>query len=457
MSKHANKTFLSAAQIRSWMLAPVSAALMALAGCGGAGGGESTATAASTPVTQPQAEVTLSGGAIKGVIQNALVTARTIVDNGAGVYVEGASLATSVRTDNHGQFNLKIKNAKAELVMVELSADSQTRMICDVFEGCDSAQAASRVPFGQSFPLSSSFKLRAAVNLQTNKTVFLTPLSHLAVALAERGSNGLSQASINGAYSQVEQWFSLDAGALSLAPPDLTQLNGAQDVDAVQLAVVNAAFLSLVNKPEWTAIDEVLAAAVAKVSSQGGLDLVAATASDVSVSDLLLESTLLASDLQANVSNSLAQQALAVTQQRSQKAYADALFAAAEMPAAEPVVSAPVASEPVASEPVASEPVASEPVASEPVPVAANFAILEWTIPGTRVNGEGLTMGELDGYVIAYGQAADQLNLTLAIHDPSVVTTTLSDLPAGQWFFAIRVVDVDGNSSALSQVVSKTI
>ncbi|MDX1457901.1 MAG: fibronectin type III domain-containing protein [Marinobacter sp.] len=84
-------------------------------------------------------------------------------------------------------------------------------------------------------------------------------------------------------------------------------------------------------------------------------------------------------------------------------------------------------------------------------------ATLSWNAPATRENGDGLAMGELQGYVINYGQSQDTLSRQVEISDASVMDYTIGGLSQGDWFFTIQVVDVNGLVSAPSQVVSKTI
>ncbi len=90
-------------------------------------------------------------------------------------------------------------------------------------------------------------------------------------------------------------------------------------------------------------------------------------------------------------------------------------------------------------------------------PAVTGTAKLSWVAPATRVNGDGLAMGELDSYIISYGQDASDLSKTIEINDASTMEYTIDDLGAGEWFFSIQVVDTNGLISAPSDVVSKTI
>ncbi|MBC7183358.1 MAG: hypothetical protein H5U30_07280, partial [Marinobacter sp.] len=91
------------------------------------------------------------------------------------------------------------------------------------------------------------------------------------------------------------------------------------------------------------------------------------------------------------------------------------------------------------------------------VTIPANAALLSWTAPLTRENGESLAMGEIAGYEVVYGTSADNLDNSLAIGDASVDELLVDELTQGTWYFAIRTLDTDGNRSRLSEVVYKQI
>ncbi|MBC7192348.1 fibronectin type III domain-containing protein [Marinobacter sp.] len=98
---------------------------------------------------------------------------------------------------------------------------------------------------------------------------------------------------------------------------------------------------------------------------------------------------------------------------------------------------------------------------NDPV-VAANKAVLSWDAPLTRVNGEGLKAGELDGYIIRYGRSEEEMTNEIEIGDevakfnfnPEYV---IEGLDEGTWYFTIQVRDSQGLLSEPSNVVSKTI
>ncbi|QSP96584.1 fibronectin type III domain-containing protein [Marinobacter salinisoli] len=93
-------------------------------------------------------------------------------------------------------------------------------------------------------------------------------------------------------------------------------------------------------------------------------------------------------------------------------------------------------------------------------PVAANTAVLSWSAPMTRVNGESIAMGELDKYVIRYGQDSEELSQEVVVTDAqsaAEMSYAIKNLNAGTWYFTIQVEDVNGLRSAPSDTVSKTV
>tara|TARA_R100000322_G_scaffold19232_1_gene12337 strand:- start:316 stop:732 length:417 start_codon:yes stop_codon:yes gene_type:complete len=87
-------------------------------------------------------------------------------------------------------------------------------------------------------------------------------------------------------------------------------------------------------------------------------------------------------------------------------------------------------------------------------------AVLSWSAPLTRVNGESIPMGELDKYVIRYGQDADELSEEVVVTNAQAeaeMSYEVSGLDAGTWYFTIQVQDTNGLISEPSDVVSKSI
>jgi len=87
-------------------------------------------------------------------------------------------------------------------------------------------------------------------------------------------------------------------------------------------------------------------------------------------------------------------------------------------------------------------------------------AVLSWSAPESRVNGEGIRMGELDKYIIHYGQNADDLDRKVVVRgakENANMTHKVSGLDTGTWYFTIQVQDSGGLISAPSTSVYKQI
>ncbi|KAA1170560.1 fibronectin type III domain-containing protein [Marinobacter salinexigens] len=467
-----------------------------LSGCGGGqSGGDATSSVSSqapgtNDSTADAVEVAVAGAAVKGVIQQGIVTASRLVADGEGVYSEQNNATKPTRTADDGSYALKLRGKSNDWALVEITADGKTRMICDVVPQCEQAGAAP-VAFGQPLTLDSNFMLSGAGD-PSAETVNLTPLTHLAVSLAKRSASGLSPDAISNAYAEIEGWFGLSAGALQLPVPDLTRLDDMASVsaDAVQVAITNAAFLALVNdNTQWNSISDVMADAISQVSTTGQLSIMG-DGTHVALADIVSAAALQSSELQATVDSSVISQKLVVVEYRNVNrfktiadVYGDSDTSVADNTdttdptggtdtatdgSTEPTGETSGSVEPGTGEVVAdsgagsTETVAdggaegsTDTVIENSVP--ANAAMLSWTAPLTRENGESLTMGEIAGYEVVYGSSADNLDQSLAIGDASVDELLVDNLDTGTWYFAIRTLDIDGNRSQLSDVVYKQI
>lgn len=86
---------------------------------------------------------------------------------------------------------------------------------------------------------------------------------------------------------------------------------------------------------------------------------------------------------------------------------------------------------------------------------ATGDASLSWKAPTTNTDGSALT--NLAGYYIHYGTNSSNLSQQVDISNPGALQYVVTGLGAGTWYFAITSYTNDGEESALSSVVSKTI
>ncbi len=415
------------------------------------------------------------------MIRQGLVTANRLVSDKSGTYQLDRLAAKPVRTDNDGLYELRLRGPAEGWALVELTADASTRMVCDVVPACEQTSGEA-VAFGQPFQLDSALVLRGAGEL-TRDAIYLTPLSQLAIALAERVPNGYSPESLQAAYQTVENWFGLSAGALRLAPPDLTQLDQAGDVsaDALQVAVMNAAFLAVVNNnARWLSLGDVLDDMVSQIAQTGQLAIVG-DGSNLALSDILSAAAVQASDLQQTVTSGTLSQKLVIVEYRNVQRFKTiaSVYDADDSSVADSTLQEPVPDSPDAggstdnssgtvdtgdgdgdgatdtsvADGSGSAGSAGDTVAGLP----ANAALLSWQAPLTRENGVSLSMGEIAGYEVGYGLSPDNLSQSLAIGDAYVDELLIDELSAGTWYFAVRTLDTEGNRSRWSEVVSKVI
>lgn len=82
---------------------------------------------------------------------------------------------------------------------------------------------------------------------------------------------------------------------------------------------------------------------------------------------------------------------------------------------------------------------------------------LAWNIPLARTNGDVLYANELVGYEIIYSNEFDNSPHQLRIEDPLQTETDVTDLPAGQYRFAIAAIDENGIYSSFSESVEITL
>ena len=88
---------------------------------------------------------------------------------------------------------------------------------------------------------------------------------------------------------------------------------------------------------------------------------------------------------------------------------------------------------------------------------ASNNSIsLSWTAPLTRMDGTSIALSEIDHYRILYGTSAKNLAKIHTV-DSDQCSYIFQDLPKGNWYFSIIVVDQSGMESPPSGMVSKAL
>lgn len=91
---------------------------------------------------------------------------------------------------------------------------------------------------------------------------------------------------------------------------------------------------------------------------------------------------------------------------------------------------------------------------------SSGTAMLSWTPPLTRENGESLKMAEISGYKIGYYKEGEKIEdaKMISINNASTTEYVFNNLNSGvKYYFFIKTIDTNGLESSNSNPVSKTI
>jgi hypothetical protein len=80
---------------------------------------------------------------------------------------------------------------------------------------------------------------------------------------------------------------------------------------------------------------------------------------------------------------------------------------------------------------------------------------LSWTAPTTRADGSPISLAEIDGYRIYYGTTQGNYPNSVDITDGATTSTTVNNIPVGNYSVVMTTYDNSGVESAQSGVVSK--
>ena len=89
--------------------------------------------------------------------------------------------------------------------------------------------------------------------------------------------------------------------------------------------------------------------------------------------------------------------------------------------------------------------------------VVTGSATLSWKPPVTRTDGDPLAVSEIAGYSLYYGATRGSYSSSIRIEDSSTTSITVTDLPAGTYYFAVTARDTSGQESGLSTPVSRVV
>jgi hypothetical protein len=82
---------------------------------------------------------------------------------------------------------------------------------------------------------------------------------------------------------------------------------------------------------------------------------------------------------------------------------------------------------------------------------------LKWKAPLTRTDGTPLSLSEINGYRIHYGNSPGNYTSHVELPDGSAQQVNLTDLPLGTYYLVMTTYDVNGLESGYSAVVTKNV
>ena len=80
---------------------------------------------------------------------------------------------------------------------------------------------------------------------------------------------------------------------------------------------------------------------------------------------------------------------------------------------------------------------------------------LSWTAPVTRADGSPLSLADINGYRVYYGDSTGSYPASVDVPDGTATATIVSDLPAGDYYVVMTTYDVDGRESGYSSEILK--
>jgi hypothetical protein len=88
--------------------------------------------------------------------------------------------------------------------------------------------------------------------------------------------------------------------------------------------------------------------------------------------------------------------------------------------------------------------------------VVGSFS-LNWTAPTTRSDGNPLSLADIDGFRIYYGETEGYYPNRADVVDGSAQSAVVENVPVGSYYVVMTTYDVNGLESGYSSAISKTV
>ena len=73
------------------------------------------------------------------------------------------------------------------------------------------------------------------------------------------------------------------------------------------------------------------------------------------------------------------------------------------------------------------------------------------------LNNDGTSLTDLKGYQISYGTSPADLNQSLVVNGANATNATIGGLLPGTYYFSVIAVNLSGNASVATNLVSRTL
>ena len=78
---------------------------------------------------------------------------------------------------------------------------------------------------------------------------------------------------------------------------------------------------------------------------------------------------------------------------------------------------------------------------------------LSWVAPVEREDGTPISMSEIAGYRVYYGETEGDYNNDVDVNHGDTMQVTLNDLPEGTYYIVVTTFDMDGRESLHSEMI----
>lgn len=258
-----------------------------LAGCLGGGGGGGGSSSSGSP-TSPTA---VEGTAAKGIVLGGVVKAFEFGTENL--------LVETTTSEEDGSYKLTLPDSyKGAPILIVVSATDGTLMRCDLLVCKEDGETI--IAFGDDYPLSAGFELKAAVPGTTASTLQanVTALTTVAAALAQERSAGAADANdvVLAANAQVANRFGLVGDLTAMKVVDITNPEAQDGSDAEsRYSVMSAAVAgTLMANDAGLSPEAALDAFVTQFAEAGIADTDPADPSSLTLASILAQSAELA-------------------------------------------------------------------------------------------------------------------------------------------------------------------